>query len=144
LKGCEAIYEELAGWNENITGIGSYDRLPALCRAYVEWNVHGRPPMDITPSLRASALSALCTSPLPPLHLKGMGSTAIVDPRATVPVAIPRTLGSLINVAVRHPSLRAAGLMMTVPLPTGDQGAAHSVRRAEAQGVIRAHPRTPP
>jgi adenylosuccinate synthase len=36
LKGCEPIYEELPGWNESIAGIGSYDRLPALCRAYVE------------------------------------------------------------------------------------------------------------
>ena len=73
-----------------------------------------------------------------------MGSLVIVDPRATVPVAVLAILGRGINVAVRHPSLRAAGLMMSVPLPTGEQGAAHSVRRAEAQGVIRAHPRTPP
>ena len=68
-----------------------------------------------------------------------MGSLAIVDPRATVPVAIPLTLGNLINVAVRHTSLRAAWLMMPVPLPTGEKGAAQSRMRAEAQIVIRAH-----
>jgi hypothetical protein len=75
---------------------------------------------------------------------QGLGSMAIVDPRATVPVAIPLTLGNLINVAVRHTSLRAAWLMMTVPLLTGEKGAAQSLIRAEAQVVTRAHPRTPP
>ncbi len=73
-----------------------------------------------------------------------MGSLVIVDPLATVPVVLPLTLGSLIDVAVRHTSLRAAGLMMTVPLPTGEKGAAQSLIRTEAQGVTRAHPRTPP
>ena len=70
---------------------------------------------------------------------------AIVDPRATVPVVLPLTLGNLINnVAVRHTSLRAAWLMMTVPLLTGEKGAAQSLPRAEAHVLIRAHPRTPP
>ncbi len=36
LKECEPIYEEMTGWNESISGITSYDRLPARCRAYVE------------------------------------------------------------------------------------------------------------
>ncbi len=36
LKECEPIYEEVSGWKERIAGIASYDRLPALCRAYVE------------------------------------------------------------------------------------------------------------
>jgi hypothetical protein len=73
-----------------------------------------------------------------------MGSLAIVDPRATVPVALPLTLGNLIDVAVRHTSLRAAWLMMPVPLLTGERGAAQSLPRAEAHVLIRAHPRTPP
>ncbi len=36
LKECKPIYEEIPGWNESISGITSYDRLPARCRAYVE------------------------------------------------------------------------------------------------------------
>ncbi len=36
LKGCEPVYEQVAGWCKSITGITSYDRLPARCQAYVE------------------------------------------------------------------------------------------------------------
>lgn len=32
----EPIYEELPGWEENISGIKSYDELPANCRRYIE------------------------------------------------------------------------------------------------------------
>ncbi len=36
LKECAPTYEELPGWNESISGITSYDRLPGRCREYVE------------------------------------------------------------------------------------------------------------
>jgi adenylosuccinate synthase len=32
----EPVYEELPGWEETISGIRTYDELPANCRRYVE------------------------------------------------------------------------------------------------------------
>lgn len=36
LAECEAVYEELPGWDEDITGVRSLDELPANARHYVE------------------------------------------------------------------------------------------------------------
>ncbi|WP_018131060.1 adenylosuccinate synthase [Effusibacillus pohliae] len=36
LANCEPIYETLPGWEEDITGVRSYDELPANTRAYIE------------------------------------------------------------------------------------------------------------
>ncbi|MFH1058555.1 MAG: adenylosuccinate synthase [Pseudomonadota bacterium] len=33
---CQAVYEEMPGWSEDITGARSLDELPAACRAYLE------------------------------------------------------------------------------------------------------------
>jgi adenylosuccinate synthase len=33
---CEAVYEELPGWQESTVGVTQYDRLPANARAYLE------------------------------------------------------------------------------------------------------------
>ncbi len=100
----------------------------------------------LQPSLRASALSTLCTSLLPPLVRGGSRYGFTGDRRSSGNCAGrgPLSISRFINVAVRHTSLRAAWLMMTVPLPTGEKGAAQSLIRTEAQVVIRAHPRTPP
>jgi len=99
----------------------------------------------LQPSLRASALSTPRTSLLPP-QLGGARYGFTGDRRSSGNRAGrgPPSIARRINVAVRHPSLRAAWLMMTVPLPSGEKGAAQSLIRAEAQVVIRAHPRTPP
>ncbi len=36
LAECEAIYEEMPGWQEDITGINEYDKLPENAKKYVE------------------------------------------------------------------------------------------------------------
>ncbi|TLS48891.1 adenylosuccinate synthase [Paenibacillus antri] len=36
LAECEAVYEELPGWTEDVSGVGSLDELPANARHYVE------------------------------------------------------------------------------------------------------------
>lgn len=36
LEGCEPVYEELPGWSEDITGIRSFDALPANAVAYLK------------------------------------------------------------------------------------------------------------
>lgn len=36
LADCEAIYEEMPGWTEDLTGISAYDQLPLAARQYVE------------------------------------------------------------------------------------------------------------
>ncbi|MFH1035964.1 MAG: adenylosuccinate synthase [Pseudomonadota bacterium] len=36
LAQCQPIYEELDGWEEDITGVRAYADLPATCRAYLE------------------------------------------------------------------------------------------------------------
>lgn len=36
LAQCEPVYEVLPGWTEDITGVRSYDQLPANARAYIE------------------------------------------------------------------------------------------------------------
>ena len=33
---CEPIYEELDGWDEDITMVREYDKLPKNARAYIE------------------------------------------------------------------------------------------------------------
>src|ERR1700675_223671 len=100
----------------------------------------------LQPSLRASALSTPCTDLLPP-SIRGASRYEFTGDRQSWSNCAgrgPPSIARRINVAVRHTSLRAAWLMMTVPLPTGEKGAAQSQIRAEAQVVIRAHPRTPP
>ena len=37
LNGCEAVYEELPGWQTDITGITAYDDLPATLRSYIDF-----------------------------------------------------------------------------------------------------------
>ena len=37
LNGCEAVYEELPGWQTDITGITAYDDLPATLRSYLDF-----------------------------------------------------------------------------------------------------------
>jgi adenylosuccinate synthase len=36
LAKCQPIYEEMEGWQEDITGVRSYQDLPAACRTYLE------------------------------------------------------------------------------------------------------------
>ncbi|MBU1275820.1 MAG: adenylosuccinate synthase [Proteobacteria bacterium] len=36
LGACAPVYEELPGWNEDITGCRTWDELPANCRSYLE------------------------------------------------------------------------------------------------------------
>ncbi len=35
LFGCEAVYEELPGFSEDIGGCRSFDELPAACKRYI-------------------------------------------------------------------------------------------------------------
>ena len=37
LSGCEAVYEELPGWQTDITGITVYSELPATLRSYIDF-----------------------------------------------------------------------------------------------------------
>jgi adenylosuccinate synthase len=36
LYNCEPVYEELSGWEEDITGVRSMEDLPKAARAYIE------------------------------------------------------------------------------------------------------------
>jgi adenylosuccinate synthase len=36
LAECEAVYEEMPGWQEELTAISSYDQLPEQAKKYVE------------------------------------------------------------------------------------------------------------
>lgn len=36
LGGCTPVYEEMDGWQEDITGVRSWDELPANCQAYLQ------------------------------------------------------------------------------------------------------------
>ncbi len=74
-----------------------------------------------------------------------MSSLVIVDSQATVPLAVlpPASSDASTWLCATH-LFEPRGLMMSVPLLMGEKGAAQSLRRVEAQVVIRAHPRTPP
>jgi adenylosuccinate synthase len=37
LEAVEVVYEELPGWQEDITAVRKYEDLPAAARAFVEW-----------------------------------------------------------------------------------------------------------